>query len=281
MIVYLNGNYIPKEQAVISPDDRGFLFSDGVYEVICSYSGRLFKAEEHLERLNRSLREIRLEEQKIEKILEVASKLIVKNGLKDIDAKVYIQVTRGAAVREHAFPKESTAPTIYAYCAPFNVNSDKMENGVKVILVPDIRWARCDIKTIALLPNILAAQKAVESGAEDAVFVRDSALTEGTHSNFCAIINGCLYTYPESPYILAGITREVTLNLCRSQDILVKQFPILVNNLNLIEECMILGSTKEVMPVVQIDDMIIGDGKPGPITRKLQTAFKQEKAKIQ
>lgn len=277
MIVYFNGNYIPKEEVAISPDDRGFLFGDGVYEVICAYSGRLFRSDAHLERLSRSLKALRIEEPRLEKLSDVARKLIVKNGLKDLDAKVYMQITRGAAVRDHAFPNDKTSPTVYAFASAFAIEESKWESGVKAICVPEMRWPRCDIKTVALLPNVLANQLAVEAGAEEALFVRDGFITEGAVSNFCAVFDGRVHTYPESHYILSGITRTVVLDLCRRLDIPVKEFPVAESRLKQADECMILGSTKEVMPVVQIDDMVIGDGKPGSITQRLQKAFKNEK----
>jgi len=275
MIVYFNGRFIPKEGVKVSPDDRGFLFADGAYEVILSYNGRLFKAEEHLRRMSRSLRELRINGPDEGELRDIAERLIRVNNLGDGNAAFYVQITRGAAPRHHSFPDGETPPTIYASASPFQPPREKCEHGVKIILVPDIRWARCDIKSVALLPNVLANQQAKESGAEEAVFVRDGAITEGSHTNFCAVFDGQLVTYPKTNYILAGITRGVVLDLCGELNIPCKRSPIFERELKEADELMIVGTTVEVMPVVQVDDWQVGDGKPGPITRKLQQAFRE------
>lgn len=275
MITYFNNRFIPQEEIRISPDDRGFLFGDGVYEVIRTYHGKLFKIDEHLRRLERSLREIRIAGVDIETFKDIAEDLLTRNNLRSGDATVYIQVTRGAATRKHAFPDNHTSPTVYLSASPFNSSREKSETGVKITLVPDIRWARCDIKSIALLPNVLANQQAAEQGAHEAVFVRDGAVTEGSHSNFCAVFDGELVTYPKSNYILGGITRDVVLNLCRELGIPVREFPVLEKELRHADELMLLSTGSEVMPVVQVDDWLVGDGSPGPITRKLQKAFRE------
>ena len=273
MIVYFDGSFTPKDDVKLSPDDRGFLLADGAYEVILSYGGRLFKAKEHLKRLERSLRELRIEGADVKSLVDVAEELIPANNLGGGDAKVYIQVTRGAAVRTHAFPDSETSPTVYAAASPFQRPREKCERGVKVILVPDIRWTRCDIKSVALLPNVLASQRAKEAGAAEAVFVRDGMVTEGAHTNFCAVFDGQLVTYPKSHYILGGITREVVLDLCGELGIPCAEFPILESQLREADELMLVGTTVEITPVVQVDDWQVGDGKPGPITRNLQRAF--------
>lgn len=275
MIAYLNGNYLPREAIKISPDDRGFLFGDGVYEVIRTYQGRFFQADEHLARLRRSMRELEIAEIDLEEIHHAADELLTRNGLNKSDATVYIQVTRGAAPRKHAFPDRSTQPTVYLTAAPLAAPATKSETGVKIILVPDIRWARCDIKSIALTPNVLANQRAVECAAEEAVFVRDGVVTEGSHSNFAAVFGGELVTHPKTNHILAGITREVTLHIACELGIPVKEFPILEKDLHQADEAMLLSTSNEVMPVVQVDDAQVRDGKPGPVTLKLQRAFQE------
>jgi D-alanine transaminase len=276
MISYFNNRFLPKEEVRISPDDRGFLFSDGVYEVIHTYHGKLFKVDEHLRRLETSLREIRIAGVDIETFKAIAEDLLTRNDLRSCDALVYIQVTRGAAPRKHAFPDNHTSPTVYLSPSPLNSSQQKADNGVKIILVPDIRWARCDIKSVALLPNVLASQQAAEQGAHEAVFVRDGAITEGSHSNFCAVFDGELVTYPKSNYILGGITRDVVLNLCREFGIPVREFPVLEKELRHADEIMMLSTTTEVLPVVQVDEWQVGNGKPGPITLKLQSAFREK-----
>lgn len=275
MITYFNNRFLPKEEIRISPDDRGFLFGDGVYEVIRTYHGKLFKIDEHLRRLERSLREVRIAGVDIETFKEIAEDLLKRNDLIANDATVYIQVTRGVAPRKHSFPDNHTSPTVYLSASPFSSSRQKSETGVKVILVPDIRWARCDIKSVALLPNVLANQQAEEQGAHEAVFVRDGAVTEGSHSNFCAVFDGELVTYPKCNYILGGITREVVLNLCRELGITVREFPVLEKDLSHADELFLSGTTTEVLPIVQVDDWPVGDGKPGPITRRLQKAFRE------
>ncbi len=275
MLVYFNGRIRNKDEVSISPDDRGFVFGDGVYEVILSYKGRLFKAGAHFDRLRRSLGELRIKEPDMTVLRNVSEKLIHENGLDYGQATVYIQITRGAAPRKHAFPADEVPVTVYASAGQFDPPEKELAEGVKVILVPDMRWLRCDIKTTSLVPNVLACQQAKEQGARDAVFVRDGAVTEGAHTSFCAVFDGTLVTYPESHYILPGITRQMVLDLCRNLDIPFRLCPILADKLADAQECMLLGTTTEVMPVIRIGEQIIGDGKPGPVTRSLQQALRE------
>lgn len=273
MIVYFNGQFLPKKDVRISPDDRGFLFGDGVYEVVRAYDGRLFEAEAHFRRLARSLECLRIEGPDPASFGDIAQQLMRDNDL--YDAALYIQITRGAAPRRHAFPEPATPPTVYASVYQPTTSQRKWDEGVQAILVPDMRWARCDIKTVALPPNVLASQRAHEAGVEEAIFVRNGALIEGSHTNVCAVMNGTLYTYPRSQYILSGVTREVVLDLCRQLDIPFEEEAVFEDQLDRVEELMILGTTTEVMPVVQVDGRTIGDGRPGPITRRLQRAYRE------
>ncbi len=274
MIVYLNDRFLPKKDARVSPDDRGFLFADGAYEVIRSYSGKLFKIEEHYQRLGRSLHELRITPPDMAKLTDAAEELIRVNNLANGDAVLYVQVTRGVAPRKHAFPEEEIRPTVYLSAGPFRPSPEKWERGVRIILVADIRWSRCDIKSIALLPNVLASQEAKARGAEEAVFVREGVVTEGAHTNFCAVFDGQLVTHPQSSHILAGITRKVVLDLCYELQIPCQESPIGQRELRKASEAVIIGTTTEIMPVVQVDDWKVGDGEPGPVTRKLQEAFR-------
>lgn len=274
-IVYFNDRFLPKKEVRISPDDRGFLFADGVYEVILSYGGKLFKPEEHIKRMERGLQELRINCPETENLKEIAETLIQENNFGNTDAKVYIQITRGVAPRTHAFPDPNVSPTIYAATSAFQLSQEKWEYGAKIILRPDIRWTRCNIKSVGLLPNTLAFQQAKEQGADEAVFVRDGVITEGAHTNFCAVFHGEIITFPKSNYILAGITRDVVLELCHDLSIPVKEFPIFERDLTKAEECMIIGTTTEIMPVVQVNDWKVGDGKPGPLTTTLQRAFRE------
>jgi len=275
MLVYFNGKIRHKDEVSISPDDRGFLFGDGVYEVILSYKGRMFKAGAHFDRLRRSLGELRIREPDMTVLRNVSEKLIHENSLDSGQATVYIQITRGAAPRKHAFPAADVPPAVYASAGAFDPPEKELAEGVKVIFVPDMRWLRCDIKTTSLVPNVLACQQAKEQGAQDAVFVRDGAVTEGSHTSFCAVFDGTLVTYPESHYILPGITRQVVLDLCRDMNIPVRLCPVLTDKLAHAEECMLLGTTTEVMPVIRIGEQMVGKGKPGPVTRRLQQSLRE------
>ncbi|HCY84712.1 MAG TPA: D-alanine aminotransferase Dat [Desulfobacteraceae bacterium] len=276
MIAYFNGEYCPKESIAISPDDRGFLFADGLYEVIRAYRGRLFRAEDHLERLKAGARSLNLTVQDFAHLKQVAQKLLVKNGL-NADATVYFQVTRGAAPRGHAFPDPKVEPTVYGIAAPFDPGPGlkKQETGVPVILVPDQRWARCDLKTCGLTANVLANQRAKESGAGEALFVRDGVILEGTHSNFMAVVDNRLVTAPASNHILHGITRKLVLELAHAEGIPVWEAPVFEADRHKISEAFITGTTTEITPVTAIDSTPVGEGEPGPVTRTLQNALRQ------
>ncbi|MCP3955440.1 MAG: D-amino acid aminotransferase [Desulfobacterales bacterium] len=275
MTAYWNGEFRPKEEIRISPDDRGFLFGDGAYEVICSYAGRLFKAKEHFDRLIRSLRELKIKTPDMAVLGRVPETLLHKNGLEKNWAVVYFQVTRGAAPRSHPFPDENTPITVYAFAAPLDLPEKELAEGVQVVMVPDNRWLRCDIKSVNLLPNVLASQTARESGAKDVLFVRDGAITEGSYTSFGAVYDGTVFTYPDSHYILPGITRSVVLDLCTQMKIPVEKYPVMADQVRAADECMLWGTTTQVMPIVQVDGAPIGDGQPGPITRKLQKALSE------
>jgi len=280
MIVHLNGQFLPKEQARISPDDRGFLFADGAYEVVRAYQGHLFRAREHWERFDASLQALRIARPAGMDYSALCTGLLQHNHLADAEATVYLQISRGAAARKHAFPTEVT-PTVYGFAAPFANPVEKWAAGVKVITVPDQRWARCDIKSISLLPNVLANQLAQEAGAHEAVLVRDGFALEGSLSNFAVVMDGVLRTAPRSNYILPGVTRLVALGLCAAMGIPVREFPAAESELRCAQEAMLFGTTNEVMPVVQINDRKVGDGQPGPITRQLQQAFRDYVAECQ
>lgn len=275
MLSYFNGKYLPKEQIAISPDDRGFLFADGLYEVLRTYDGEIFQVQAHIERLNYGAREISFHTTDFSYLIEVASQLVDRNGLQNGDALVYIQVTRGAAPRFHRFPPAETHLTVYATARPFEPKKEEQENGISIILVPDQRRVRCDIKQVGLLPNVLAHQKAVENGAAEAVFIRNGKITEGTHSNIFAIFDGIVTTPPRTIDILGGITRKVVLEICANQMISFKEREILQSEMDRAEELMITGTTVEITPVVKMDGLKVGSGVPGPLTRKLQEAFYQ------
>jgi D-alanine transaminase len=274
MIVYLNGQYIPREQASIDVDDRGFLFADGVYEVIHSYEGHLFQMDAHLQRMEHGLRSLRIALDNVQAMREVVERLIVENGLASGEASVYIQITRGSAPRTHAFPPAGTPPTVYAAATRYVPQRDQAEEGMAAILLPDPRWARCDIKSVALLPNVLARQRAIEAGVADAVFVRDGVALEGTSSNFFGVFNSEVVTAPKTNYILPGITRKVVIELCADIGVPVHEAPILEHQLGEAEELFLASTILEIRPIVQLDGCPVGTGTPGPVTRRIQQAFR-------
>lgn len=275
MLVYLNGEFVDHASARVSVDDRGFLFADGVYEVARVYDGRIFQMRPHLERLQHGLGELRIHAQ-VDAIPDIAERLLDENELRNGDATVYVQVTRGAAPRAHAFPPPETPATVYVLAKPFRQHpATYFEDGVATITVPDTRWSRCDIKSIALLPNVLANQQAKDHGAFEALFVRDGAVIEGSHSNLFGVLDGRLITYSLCGYILGGITRKLIIDRAPELGIRVAEEPVKLAELDRVEELFLSGTTTEVMPISKVDNKLIGDGKPGPVTRRLQEAFQQ------
>jgi D-alanine transaminase len=273
MIVYLNGSFLPKEQALVPVEDRGFIFGDGVYEVWRIVNGQLFEADRHLARLTRGLGDLRIAppaESESARIQEIADRLITENGLADGEGTLYLEITRGVAPRAHHFPPAGTAPTVFAMARPFVPPEELRAKGVTTVTVPDIRWLRCDIKTIQLLPNVMAKQAASERGAFEAILVRDGVVTEGSHANVIGVIGGEIRTHPTNNLILPGITRAVVLELARSVGIPVREEPFLASEISRLDELFIAGTTADVMPIVRVDDQIIGGGVPGPIAQRLQ-----------
>lgn len=274
-VVYLNGEWMPRSSATIAVDDRGFLFGDGVYEVARAYRGRLFALDRHLARLSRGLRAIEIAppDGGVDSLAPVIERLLAENGLSESDATVYLQITRGAAARTHHFPPAGTAPTVYGFASALTVAVQAQTDGGSAITMPDIRWARCDIKSVNLLPNVLAKQAAVAAGVTETIFVRDSAITEGSHTNVFAVLQGELRTYPECNYILSGVTREVVLELAAELGIPVRESPVFVHDIAAASEVMLTGTTLDVTPLVTVDGRAIGDGRPGPVARALQKAL--------
>lgn len=274
MIVYLNGRYAPLEETAISPNDRGFLMADGVYEVVRFYNGRPFKLEEHQARLQKGAQALRFTKTRYDELMEVAQVLQVKNNLETADSSiVYFQVTRGAAARSHSFPPPDTPPTVYAFAREFIRNRAEQTAGAAAITVPDERWSRCDVKSIALLPNTLAHQQARDAGAIEAFFIRNGCLQEGTHSNIMICKNDRLITPPLSNTILAGITRQTILELCRDLHISFSEAEISPDALYAADEVMIVGTTVEVTPIIRVDQHTIGSGRVGAVTAAIQKSF--------
>jgi D-alanine transaminase len=251
------------------------MFADGVYEVIRSYEGKLFRLEEHLCRLKQSLAAVRIDLADLSTVGSIARALIEKNDLQAGDATVYVQITRGVCARAHAFPPEPVMPTVYLEAARLGPRTDDLERGVAVITLADSRWGRCDIKSIGLLPNVLACQLAVEHGVAEAIFVRDGTVTEGTHTNVFGVRERTVVTYPRTNRVLPGITREIVLELCPALHIPVSESGILERQLARLDELFLAGTTVEVMPVVNVNGTAVGAGRPGPITRRLQAAFRE------
>ena len=267
-VVYFGGEFVSRGRAAVSIDDRGFLFGDAVYEVIRVVRGRFIEPERHLRRLARSLREVGLPAPALD-LLAVAAGLIRRNDLGGREATVYAQVSRGAAPRQHAFPPSGTPATVLVTATPFTPRTDLIAGGVAVITLPDVRWSRCDIKSVNLLPNVLAAQRAAEAGAFEAVLVRDGVVTEATRSNVLAVVGGVVRTHPTGPLILPGVTREVVLELAVEAGIPVREEELGADELFAAEEVLLTGTTADVTPVVTVDGRPVGGGRPGPVGRRL------------
>jgi D-alanine transaminase len=274
-LVYFNGSYLLKDQVRISPDDRGFLFADGIYEVARSYGGRFFELGAHLERMRNGLAALAIGGVRAESLGEVFNTLLERNGLGREPATVYAQVTRGASPRTHFFPDPPVPPTVYAEAKPFTPKGDPAQ-GAAVITVADTRWARCDIKTVGLIPNCLANQRARAAGALEAIFVRDGVALEATASSFFAVVDGEVRTAPASNYILPSITRSVVLRICVREKIPHREAPVYLDDLARASELFLAGTTLEVMPIVTVDGKPVGSGRPGPVAERLGALFHAE-----
>jgi D-alanine transaminase len=262
-----------RDKASISPDDRGFYFADGVYEVIKFYKGKPFCFDDHLARLKNSLKQLRINYTGLDGLMTVCNALIDANNFKNKYAGVYLQITRGAANRTHRFPPSDIKPTIYARAFYMQNCLKEMEEGAVAITRDDIRWQLCNIKSIALLPNTLLFEEVAAMGAFECILVRDGNITEATHSNVFAIKNGVVQTHPDSNLILPGITKNYVLKLCRELDIDVSEEPINASEIEKYDEWFLTGTGSEIVPIIQINNSVIGEGKPGKISRRLQNEF--------
>lgn len=270
--VFLNGSYLPENEAHISIFDRGFLFGDGAYEVVPVMDGLMIDVEPFLIRLENSLRELSIDWpcSKAE-YLEMHKQLIKRNQLNE--GLIYSQVTRGVAEREFGFPA-NTSPTLMAFTQQKNlINNPLAETGIKIASVEDIRWKRRDIKSIALLAQCLAKQQAVTKGAFEGWMVENGFVTEGTSSSAYIAKDGKLITKPLSNEVLAGIRRKVVLQLCREHDMEVVERAFSLDEAKAADEAMISAASCAVLPVVQIDETPIGNGKPGPIAKRLRSLY--------
>jgi D-alanine transaminase len=276
MTAYLNGSFLPIEEARVPVLDRGFLFGDGVYEVIPVYAGRLFRLDEHLQRLERSLAEVRIanphDRAGWTALLE---RLVAANGGGDL--AVYLQITRGVAKRDHAFPA-AVHPTVFCMANPITpMSAEQLARGVSAVTRRDLRWGRCDIKAITLLANVLMRQEAAEEGAIEAILVRDGLATEGAASNLFVVRDGVIVTPPKGPRILPGITRDLVVELASGAGLPLREAEIPETVLRTAEEVWLTSSTKEVVPVTRLDGTAVGAGVPGPVWERVQDLYRQYK----
>lgn len=279
MQVYLNGSYMDSEEAKVSVNDRGFIFGDGVYEVIRCIEGEMFRAEEHLQRMNKGLAGLSIEypPEDCRQLVEVGNELLERNNLTEGEATIYLQVTRGSAnPRTHTFPDPKVSPTVYLSTKSFTPHATLQENGISVKVMSDIRWSRCDLKTLNLLPNTLAREKAKAEGYDSAILVRDGVITESPNANIFGVDKGVLRTFPECNYILSGITRAVVLEIAEELNISVSFDPIKQEELYRIDELFFCGTTTDIQPVIKADNRAVGKGSPGPVVQKIQKVFKKK-----
>ena len=271
-IVYLNGKFVPDHAACVSVLDRGFIFGDGVYEVIPAYNGYLFRLPEHLQRLQNSLDAIRIiNPHTAQEWQSILDELIDKNNGGDLS--VYLQVTRGVAKRDHALPKD-IQPTVFAMANPLQP-PDKilLKDGVRAITGDDYRWVNCHIKAISLLPNVLLRQQAIDAGASETILIRNGTATEGAASNLFIVENSALVTPPKGPFLLPGITRDLILELASENHISWEESAISEQRLRNADEIWLTSSTKEILPVTYLDNQMVGDGTPGPVWHKMEDLF--------
>ncbi|HEX4419157.1 MAG TPA: aminotransferase class IV [Kofleriaceae bacterium] len=273
--VYLNGDYVTRGEAVISVDDRGFTFGDGIYEGVRAIDGRLYEWPAHEARLRDGLAGLRIElgPERIAALPAICDRLLGDNALRAGEAFVYLAVSRGAAPRAHGFPPPGTAPTVFVSATRFVPPRALRQRGVAAITFEDLRWARCDWKTLNLLGAVLARQAAAEAGAFEAILVRDGVVTEGATTTVLAVVDGELRTHPRSPRILPGVTRGVVLACARELGLAVREAAMTLDELRRAAELLLCGTTTDVTPVVTLDGAAVGGGAPGPITVRLRAAF--------
>ena len=275
-MVYLNGKITEAENARISVFDRGFIFGDGVYEVIARINGRLFYKDAHLNRLRWCLEQIRIDVD-VSALESDIPALLEASGLANEDCLIYFQVTRGVAPRQHSFPEE-IQPTIMMYAWPKKL-PDIDNRDASVITREDYRWSRCDIKSTSLLGNILANEEAMRNEAYETVFIRDGVITEASHCNVFFVKDGIVYTHPRGPFILDGITRQVVLELCQKLNIECREEAVRQANLKNMDEAFLTGTGSQIMAIKKFDDHTFYEQEKGPLTRTLQEAFLELKSR--
>lgn len=274
LTVYLNGEFVPYREAVVPIEDRGFMFADGIYEVVRVYGGRPFRVEDHWDRFRRSAEVIRLPLPfDAAGFTGLVTELCRRNGLEE--AGVYVQLTRGVAPRKH-LPPPGSAPTVVGIARPAQPPTpEELERGQTALTAPDERWLLCDVKSIALLGNVLAKLRAAEAGADEAIFIRDGVVTEATAANVFVVLGGAVRTHPADRHILHGITRKVVLELCQAEGLACEERAVTAQELEAASEVMTSGTVSELVPVTRVDGRPVGEGRPGPVFRRLHAAFQR------
>ena len=281
MTIYLNGKYMPIEQATISVLDRGFIFGDGVYEVVPVYSRRPFRLEDHLQRLQHSLDGVRIvNPHSVAEWSDIVEELVSRHPGED--QYVYLHITRGVASRDHPFPDPRVAPTVFAMSSPLPSPSEELiANGVSAITAQDNRWLRCDIKAISLLPNVLLRQMSVDAGCAETILLRDNAfLTEGAATNIFVVKNGTLLAPPKDHLMLPGITYDVILEIAAAQAIPYQVRRIAAAELFSADELLLSSSTREVQAITRLDGKPVGSAKPGPMFAKIHRFYQEFKRNV-
>jgi D-alanine transaminase len=271
-VAFVNGAFVPLAEAKVSIEDRGFQFGDGVYEVIRTYKGRPFSLDAHLARLDRSAAALEL----TQPYSRAEWKRHVLEGIKRAaypEAKIYMQITRGVAPRDHAYSDDAT-PTVVMTVREFHpLDRSVQAAGVDAMTTEDIRWGRCDIKSVNLLANVLARQQVKQARVFEAILVNEGLVTEGAVSNVMVVQGGTVVTAPEGPRILSGVTRAIVLDLALGEGLPIQERFVSQTDLHEADEVFLTGTTVEVLAVIRIDGKIIGDGRPGPITQRLAASF--------
>ncbi len=281
-ICFLNDEFLPLREARISPLDRGFLYSDGAYEVTPVYGGRPFRFQQHHDRLTRSLREIRMDDPLSgEAWRDIYRGLIARNDGASSDLYIYVQVTRGAEYGRNHAPLPVVPRTVFAFAAPWpDGRAGWREKGLPAVTAQDTRWARCDIKSVSLLSNVLLRQLAVDAGASETLLLRDGQLTDASASSVHAVIGGVLRTPPNSWKLLPGTTRGVLEEVAEKAGVVWRSAPVSETELRSASEILIGAATREVQPVTSLDGKPVGDGKPGPVWRRLYDAYQDYKREV-
>jgi D-alanine transaminase len=274
IIAYVNGHFSPIEQATISIEDRGFQFGDGVYEVVRTYGGGPFRLHDHLSRLEGSARAVSIPVP----LSRTEWEALIREGLQRsqyAECLVYIQLTRGVAPRAHLFPSPAKPTVVMTFREIPETEGALQRQGVPVVTLSDLRWARCSIKSLNLLPNVLAKQQANDAGALEAILVKDGLVTEGCSSNVCLVRDGNIITPALSDRLLAGVTRSVVLELARKNGILVDEREVPEEELTRADELFLIGTMIEVLPVSRLNGVPVGDRMPGTVTQAVRDAFQR------